>query len=179
MQTFLPDPSFTASARILDKRRVWKQTVEAKQLIDALENGSRWSNHPACLMWKGFEEALKCYFNEFLKEVIEFREINTKYEYLEINRDKFKLPWWLGNEEFHRKHRIALLTKNPVFYLQYHWKESADKDYKYFWPVVKCHFCYGSGKSPELGEEKCSCCRGTGLLKIQNDGITPIIEFAR
>ena len=37
MTTFLPYPDFLQSAQVLDKKRCWKQFVEAKQITDTLE----------------------------------------------------------------------------------------------------------------------------------------------
>ena len=35
MQTFLPYENFLESAKVLDKKRCWKQVVEANQIIEA------------------------------------------------------------------------------------------------------------------------------------------------
>ena len=62
MQTFLPYASFEASARALDPKRLGKQRVEVIQIVRALTvPGYAWSQHPAVLMWKGYEEALGRY----------------------------------------------------------------------------------------------------------------------
>lgn len=95
MQTFLPYASFDRSAQVLDPTRRWKQCVEARQLVAALEQGptvaypvegdrknvygaptrvrpgwgvrvTPWYNHPACVMWRGHVAALKQYFNWML-----------------------------------------------------------------------------------------------------------------
>lgn len=39
MQTFLPYPSFSESARVLDNRRLGKQRVECLQILNTLANG--------------------------------------------------------------------------------------------------------------------------------------------
>jgi hypothetical protein len=36
MNVFLPYPDYFKSIKVLDKKRCWKQVVEAKQLIDAI-----------------------------------------------------------------------------------------------------------------------------------------------
>jgi hypothetical protein len=60
--TFLPLPSFEATAHVLDARRLGKQRVETIQVVRALTRpGYGWANHPAVLMWKGYEEALGRY----------------------------------------------------------------------------------------------------------------------
>jgi len=62
MQTFLPYPDFTKSAQCLDSKRLGKQRVEAWQIYEILRGKkSRWMNHPAVRMWRGFERALLWY----------------------------------------------------------------------------------------------------------------------
>ena len=70
MQTFLPDPSYAKSAAYLDYKRLGKQRVEVKQLLLALgyrvgehytTTPSSWVNHPACKMWRGYEQSLVKY----------------------------------------------------------------------------------------------------------------------
>src|SRR5918998_3155188 len=62
MQTFTPYADFEASARALDPKRLGKQRVEVIQIVRALTvPGYAWSQHPAVLMWKGYEEALGRY----------------------------------------------------------------------------------------------------------------------
>ena len=41
MQTFLPHPDFAATARVLDKRRLGKQRVEAIQVLRGLTHRRR------------------------------------------------------------------------------------------------------------------------------------------
>lgn len=73
MQTFLPYPDFAESARCLDNRRLGKQRVEAYQILRALERFDDpqrpgWRNHPAVLMWRGYEDALRLYMNATITE---------------------------------------------------------------------------------------------------------------
>jgi hypothetical protein len=54
MQTFLPSTSFIQSAKCLDYKRLGKQRVEAKTIINILEGkttSNAWRNHPATKMW--------------------------------------------------------------------------------------------------------------------------------
>jgi len=96
MQTFLSSPFFTECAVSLDKRRCWKQVVEAKQMLCNLrtENlpiewqnskdyiNQKYKNHPAVKMWKDYDDLLKHYYNIFLKYCLDFHKINTKLEYI-------------------------------------------------------------------------------------------------
>ena len=141
MQTFLPYESFKASALVLDKKRCWKQVVEAAQIIDVLEGRKTgWANHPAVKMWVGHTEALKDYYNEFLEVCIEKHGIRTKYQRFEGFGGvyAYKTPWWLGQEEFHRAMRARLIEKDRDFYLP---KFPGDEGYndggKYWWPMME------------------------------------------
>ena len=132
MQTFLPLPDFAESARCLDWRRLGKQRVEAFQILNTLINGGRWKNHPAVLMWAGYEEALASYMTACIDEWVR-RGYNNNMK--RINCDRVKLPFWFGSEVFYSSHRSNLLRKNPNWYRQFGWTES--DDLKYVWPVRK------------------------------------------
>jgi hypothetical protein len=97
MQTFLPHPLFSESAKCLDNRRLGKQRVECLQILNTLKKGpliccvcrdsaadcacpfdgphnplkTPWYNHPAVKMWAGFEKSLAIYglyiCNEWIK----------------------------------------------------------------------------------------------------------------
>lgn len=47
--------------------------------------------------------------------------------------DGLTMPPWLGNEEFHSRHRSRLLMKDPEHYGQFGWTEKPGLDY--IWPV--------------------------------------------
>ncbi len=133
MQTFLPYPDFTKSAKCLDYRRLGKQRVEAMQILHALENpNDRWRNHPAVKMWKGYSEALRLYMNTMIKEWIH-RGYNNSMRLSKINKNKLNMPWWFGKKRFHSAHRSNLLRKDSQFYKKYKWKESSDLPY--WWPI--------------------------------------------
>lgn len=136
MQTFLPFNSFQLSARCLDPKRLGKQRVEAQQILNALETRNRWSNHPAVLMWKGYEEALILYRNSMILEWIH-QGYNNNMELIKINRENLKLPPWIGIWEFHFSHKMNLLRKDYNYYIEYfpgNWTEE-DLDTPYWWPT--------------------------------------------
>jgi len=130
MQTFLPYMSFEKSAKCLDYRRLGKQRVEAKQILDIL-NGktSRWENHPAVNMWRGYEDALALYVNEMIKEWI-FRGYVNNMELINVDGQP-EMPKWIGNEKFHASHRSNLLRKNKEFYRRYNWEEEDNLPYEW------------------------------------------------
>lgn len=132
MQTFLPYPDFHKTFEVLDYRRLGKQRVEAKQILNALERGSGgWYNHPAVKMWKGYETALKLYHDQCIDEWVA-RGYNNNMPKFGIDEDVV-LPPWIGNEKFHSCHRQTLLFKNFEWYSQFGWTEKPT--YEYFWPV--------------------------------------------
>ena len=138
MQTFLPYPSFANSAACLDKRRAWKQCLEAHQLLNILESGKTngpWANHPACRMWRGYRDALALYYNFFLAECVYLRKIKVKALDYRVIHDIFSIeyPEWVGRESFHASHRSNLLRKDNVFYSQYNWREPNNLPYE--WPI--------------------------------------------
>lgn len=143
MNTFLPYSDFILSAKVLDKKRCWKQVVEAKQIIDILEkikteniHNIPWSNHPAIKMWIGYSTVLKCYFDEFLWECIHIHGIKTKYKPYHLS-GVYDLPWWFGNEDFHRAMRARLIEKNKEFYLPLFPNDEGFNNGKYFWPDME------------------------------------------
>lgn len=152
MQTFLPYPDFQSSARILDLKRLGKQRIEALQILEinlthkyqqdlADELTIRpWENHPAVLMWRGYEHALCMYGIEICNEWSIRGCIDTcrvKFmDYLQLA--DFTLPpdpHWIGNETFHLSHQSNLLRKDPQHYGAFF--KGIPNDLPYMWPKGK------------------------------------------
>ena len=149
MQTFLPYPDFARSARTLDPKRLGKQRVETIQVVRALTRpGYGWANHPAVLMWKGFEEALGRYgftcceawlelgFDDTCAMTIatDLRAagvdtVRTQAELAAVGR----LPPWLGDEALHRSHQSSLVRKDAEHYGPLF--PGVPDDLPYVWPV--------------------------------------------
>jgi len=165
------------SAELLDKRRCWKQVVEAKQLLSTLryehcpeswKSKNMWQkqpykNHPARLMWEGFEELLAHYYNCFLwhcKNVHKIRtvqvfipskytiintECNLLFESMDLtcgelafkNHREGKFPFWFTNEGFHLSHQARLIEKDRNFYLLKFPEADRFNDGEYCWPDMK------------------------------------------
>jgi len=150
MQTFLPYPCFVESALCLDYRRLGKQRVECKQILQALgvpvggplrDKPSSWRSHPATRMWQGYELALCDYSIIVCREWIR-RGYNDSLlpQFLEARRGlqdrEHCYPDWFGDafgdNEFHASHRSNLLRKLPEHYGQFGWSES--DNLPYVWP---------------------------------------------
>jgi hypothetical protein len=125
----------------LDRKRLNKQKVEANQILKAsLGLTKGWVNHPAVLMWKGYSNALKYYFNEitnacihrgfinnmpfyeFTEEQLNNVEYQTVQDYLkngipsEASLNKIIFPWWFQWEPLIYSHQASLLRKFPKYY---------------------------------------------------------------
>jgi hypothetical protein len=149
VQTFLPYPDFELSARALDPKRLGKQRVEALQVVRALTwPGYGWANHPAVLMWRGFEEALGRYGLTCCEVWLErgfgdtcAASIVADLEAAGLDRIRSEtqlrrsgvMPPWLGDDAFHRSHRSALIRKDPGHYGQLF--PDTPGDLPYVWPV--------------------------------------------
>lgn len=150
MQTFLPDPDFETTARLLDSRRLGKQRVEAMQILRALTRDRYgWKFHPAVLMWGGYEEALVAYGLAMCAEwrrrghadtvaatvVEDFRSAfgTDRVRTQAALRTAGALPPWLADDTVHRSHRSALVRKDPGHYGQLFPEVPADLPY--VWPV--------------------------------------------
>ena len=148
MQTFLPYADFERSARSLDPRRLGKQRVEGLQVVRGLtREGYGWRHHPAVKMWRGHLEALGRYTLTCCEVWVErgFGDTVAGTVTVELAEagiptvraqaqlaEAGALPWWLGDEDFHRSHRSALLRKDRPYYR--HQFGDVPDDLPYVWP---------------------------------------------
>lgn len=133
MQTFLPFPSFEASAAVLDRERLGKQRLEVKWLLEGRRN-----SHPAYRMWIGHRKMLARYGVAICDEWIKrgYKD-NMRSFFIEKIFDSSldnedSLPVWYGGE-IHANHRSRLLDKDFSFYSKFGWKEQPIKEN--YWPV--------------------------------------------
>jgi len=135
MQTFLPYADFIKSAKCLDYKRLGKQRVEAKQLIDLLEGktDNNWKNHPAYKMWEGYTSALILYYNAIVNEWISRGYNNSMPIIYQCPEELLELeyPPWFGRDDFHDAHKSNLLRKDKEFYGKYNW--DVPDDLPYLW----------------------------------------------
>lgn len=116
VNTFLVCEDFAESAKILDKRRLGKQRVEARQIIDALEGKTKgWNNHPVTRSWKDHIDALKLYFNSIVSEWCSRGGVNNYELFKDIPEDSPR-PHWCSSEKVHYSHYAQLLQKDPEEY---------------------------------------------------------------
>lgn len=136
MQTFLPYPDFRESARVLDPRRLGNQFY--REGLTLLRG--KWANHPAARMWRGHHYALGCYLLACERELARRGHHYPEHGKEVLNRILWALargetmdpPAWLGDPDFHARHRAALLAKDPEWYGRFGWTEEPSIDY--IWP---------------------------------------------
>lgn len=119
MQTFLPFPDFTESAKSLDYRRLGKQRVETKQIYFALTRPDYgWKNHPIVKMWKGYENALLKYGIDICSEWRSrgYKDNQLVFFLTELTNSKIVLPPWIGDDALHTSHKSNLIRKYPEYY---------------------------------------------------------------
>jgi hypothetical protein len=135
MQTFLPYPSFSASAECLDNQRLGKQRVECMQILKAISTPSYgWQSHPAVQMWRGYEASLKRYSLVICAIWMERGFNDTCFEKIAAMPvpDGPAYPHWRGDDAFHRSHKSNLIRKRPDIYRPL-WPNIPD-DLPYLWP---------------------------------------------
>lgn len=74
-----------------------------------------YGSHPCVIMWHGYMDALKKYYDEIVKEWI-FRGYNNTMEIYDIPENSIVYPKWLSNRKLHMSHRASLCKKNPAHY---------------------------------------------------------------
>lgn len=121
--------------KLLDTKRLGKQRVEAKQIINVIENkdGSvGWKNHPIVKMWENHVDGLKYYFNCAVDEWIlrGYKNTMEKYEIKEVDDP---LPWWFFNKQVQMSHKMSLLRKDPGYYSKYFNEDPEYYNFGYVW----------------------------------------------
>jgi hypothetical protein len=135
VQTFVPTADHVEIAHVLDNRRLFKQSVETKQIYLALTTpGYGWQNHPAVKMWRGYEDFLLTYGLAMVTEHLR-RGFNSPVLfpwYLATRTVAVgDRPWWWGDDRIHSSHRAALHRKDPDHYAQ--WANETATEY--WWPT--------------------------------------------
>lgn len=140
MQTFIPEPTFTGSVRVLDRQRLGKQRVETLQIMKALAGLSKgWTNHPATRMWQGYETALFIYqqatCDEWASRGYKDTCLDKTYDVWaeHFYSPRVTYPHWMGDNRVHDSHKAALVFKNPVWYNKHY--PNVVGEYNYYWPV--------------------------------------------
>jgi hypothetical protein len=146
VQTFLPRPSFAASAACLDDRRLGKQVVEGCQIMRCLTStrSSGWYSHPIVSAWRGHEIMLMRYLDAMHADWQSRRRnpaVHSAYfrcrrlfDGRHFNTDE--PPWWLGSPGFHLSHQLNLIRKDNVYRAKFTIPSSVHVENEpYLWPA--------------------------------------------
>ena len=149
MQVFIVgSPLETAMA--LDSRRLNKQIIECRQILDALNGAKAWSNHPCVLQYRGYEEWLRLY-KRCLESFVEYEEYGTdgaKDNIRVYNHTCFLMTPPFHTEEYFNQMKRRLYTKDPVHYAQ--WAQLGESDINWYWSQQENKFIkYQNGKRIE------------------------------
>lgn len=133
MQLFIPLTDPRKIAKCLDRQRLGKQTVEAKQLLTILQGkntGKGWIHHPIVAMYRGYESFVQFYLRCMIEEWIRRGYKNTM-DIPQIEEEEIVYPAWWKNETIHTSHKANLVRKLPGHYEKL-WPDIKPKD-GYVW----------------------------------------------
>lgn len=153
--TFLPYPSFTESAKVLDNQRLGKMRSETYIILqkvllleEELKNNKiveskrgKYLSHPAVKMWVGYSTFLKQYFNAVVSEWVG-RGFNNNYPLYTFTEEeklllstKKEFPPFIGLKIFHYSQQASLKRKHPYYYSSLFTSlPEAYSSLGYFWP---------------------------------------------
>jgi hypothetical protein len=164
MQTFLPYADIGRSLESLERYALWRQVIEASQLIHIVEQGTGpFIRHPFARMWKRDVNVLIHYYNYALLTALTKYKIKMLMRYETVDHPSIETvggitrlickPVWLGDEALHSSHRSRLLQTDAEFYSQYGWKDDPRA------PMLRALLCIKRHQP-----EGCSNCGGRGYL---------------
>ena len=141
MQTFMTHDNYVDTAKALDNKRLGKQRVEAYQILKALRGDyndtGAWVNHPATVMWSGYQYDLALYGLTISVEWYErgnednmmdkFNDLMVQYR--DNNREAS--PWWVNSELLRLTHQSNLMRKASDLY-----DFNVPDNIPYVWPLM-------------------------------------------
>lgn len=138
MQTFMPYINPLESVQSLSTQHLNKQRIEAMGIYQRLVTPRKFTsylNHPAVLMWKGYETALAHYFNCCLVEWVG-RGFKNNMSPLSFSSWTAKTtPPWVSWDRVHWVHQRRLAAKNELYQRLFE-VDPLDKEHN-LWPVTK------------------------------------------
>lgn len=134
MQVFIVG-SPLETARALDPKRLRKQIIECRQILDALNGKTAWNNHPCVLQYRGYEGWLdnykKCLEGYAMGDIV-------RAEVYSILAGAIRPDW--HTYEYYDQMKVRLYTKDPKHYKQWADLGKSDENYYYVdgqWRIYK------------------------------------------
>lgn len=125
------------TAQALDEKRLRKQIIECRQILDALNGKTKaWRNHPAVLQYEGYEPYLEYYIEcfEAYLEGMHIQAFNAS-----LYADTYFKPLF-HTEPYFDSMKRRLYTKDPVHYAQ--WADLGTSDVNWYWSEEECGYIY-------------------------------------
>lgn len=147
MQVFVPFRDTRKIAECLDNKRLNKQLLEGRQLLNINASGrtnGAWVNHPACKMVRGYEGWFYDYLKVMKRECYRrgiatennWKAIKDIREHANVWNDDGTPLWW-GDIRVHDSHKANLYRKDPIHYFDF--RDTINKPCcsrcLYYWPV--------------------------------------------
>ena len=147
MQIFLPYKNVFETAKCLDNRRLNKQIIECRQILDAIdENSKAWCNHPIVKMYKGYSAFVRLY----MRVLDEYRHgyIDNATRWSDFFNEYGCFPHFITDEYCDQMKR-RLYTKDPIYYAQF--AEFGTSDVNWYYVDNKWLY-YKNGKQININE---------------------------
>lgn len=142
MQVFIIGTALE-TAMILDRKRLNKQIIECRQILDALNGATAWSNHPCVLQYKGHEEWLR----EYLDCLVGYKNNDLVQAFVAEQWCHITRPKWHTTEYFDQMKR-RLFKKDEKHYKM--WERLGTSDEDWYWSPFEGKFIkYINGKRIE------------------------------
>ena len=139
MQVFIVgNPLYTAMA--LDRRRLNKQIVECRQILDALNGAKAWSKHPCTLQY--LDSIL--WLRNYMKCLDSYQKGDMiSAELFSSACNRIRPPFHTA--EYFKQMKRRLYTKDPVYYKE--WAYLGTSEDNWYWSQKENKFIkYRNGK---------------------------------
>jgi len=114
MQVFMPYTNITQSVKCLDNKRLGKQRIEIKYMLEMMYGMWPERKHPVITMWEDYPNFLHVIYYNTVCEWIDRGCKNTLPVELEFMHDDWTVPPWL--EDYTYQYKALLLHKDYEFY---------------------------------------------------------------
>jgi hypothetical protein len=142
------------TAKVLDPKRLNKQIVECRQIINAIKgNNKGWKNHPAVIQYQEYEDwlfgYLMClenyYWAVYKKDVPELTRPDLMEHAIKWSKLASELCPSFHTEEFFTQMKRRLYTKDNNHYKQ--WSALSESQENWYWSTKENRFIkYINGK---------------------------------
>lgn len=125
------------TAQALDEKRLRKQIIECRQILDALNGKTKaWRSHPAVVQYEGYEPYLMNYLD--CLQLFAKGKLEQAKDISDVTDRWFK-PLF-HTEPYFDSMKRRLYTKDPVHYAQ--WADLGTSDVNWYWSEEECGYIY-------------------------------------